>query len=105
MNIAIILLLIGGIVFTLGDLIMKKWALTNSHLFYLIGMGLYIVGLAFLAQSYKYKHIGIASAIIVLINIIALSLVSYFYFKETLSLAHIFGLVLGMISILIIELT
>jgi multidrug transporter EmrE-like cation transporter len=103
MNIAIILLLIGGIILTLGDIMMKKWVNTNSYIFYIIGMIIYLVGLNFLAQSFKFKNIAVASVIFVIFNVVTLSIVSWIYFKETLSPVQIVGMVLGILSIVILE--
>ena len=68
MDVALILLLIGGIILTVGDILMKKWVNTNLYLFYFIGMIVYLVGLNFLAQSFKFKNIAVASVIFVIIN-------------------------------------
>jgi len=104
MNIAIILLLIGGLILTIGDIFMKKWINTNAYLFYFIGLATYLIGLNFLAQSFKFKNIAVASVIFVIFNIVTLSLVSWFYFKETLSPMQIIGIVIGIIAIVVLEL-
>jgi len=38
--ISIILLLIGGIILTIEDIIMKKWVITNSIYIYISGIGI-----------------------------------------------------------------
>jgi len=103
MNIAIILLLIGGLILTLGDIFMKKWVNTNAWLFYFIGLAAYLIGLNFLAQSFKFKNIAVASVIFVIFNVVTLSIVSWFYFKETLSPIQIIGMIIGIIAIVILE--
>ncbi len=102
--IGLILVLIGGIILTAGDVLMKKWVGTNNYLFYVLGMLIYIIGLNFLVQSYKYKNIAVASLILVLFNVITLSIFSWLYFKETLSIAQIIGIILGLISVTVLEL-
>ncbi|MFH0739810.1 MAG: hypothetical protein V1819_01555 [bacterium] len=104
MSIAIVLLLIGGLILTIGDILMKKWVSTNGYLFYFIGLATYLVGLTFLAQSFKFKNIVVASVIIVIFNVIFLSFASWLYFKETLSPMQIAGIVVGIISVVILEL-
>jgi len=103
MDTGLILVLIGGLILTGGDILMKKWVGTNNYLFYIFGMLIYVVGLNFLAQSFKYKNIAVASIIFVLFNIITLSIFSWFYFKETLSIISIIGIVLGLISVIVLE--
>ena len=104
-NIAMILLLAGGIILTVGDFLMKKWVNTNSYLFYIIGMAVYLIGLNFLAQSFKFENIAVASVIFVIFNVVTLSLVSWFYFKETLSNLQIAGIVVGLIAVVLLELS
>ena len=82
---------------------MKKWVSSNSYLFYFIGLGIYLVGLNFLAQSFKFKNIAIASVIFVIFNVVTLSVVSWLYFKESLSPLQIFGITTGIASIVIME--
>lgn len=103
MDIAFILLLIGGIILTIGDIVMKKWVTNNNYVFYIVGLIVYLIGLNFLAQSFKYKNIAVASVIFVIFNVVTLSLVSWLYFKETLSLFQIIGIVLGICSVIILE--
>jgi multidrug transporter EmrE-like cation transporter len=98
------LLAIGGVVLTIGDLFMKKWVVSNFFWIYIIGMFFYIIGLNFLAFSFKYKNIAVASVIFILINIITLLLFSYFYFKEKLGIYEIAGITLGIIAIIMLEL-
>jgi multidrug transporter EmrE-like cation transporter len=101
---ALIILAIGGILLTIGDLFMKKWVMSNAAGIYVTGMIFYVIGLNFLAASFKYKNIAVASVIFVLFNVITLLLFSYFYFKEGLSSYEIIGMVLGIVAIVLLEL-
>jgi multidrug transporter EmrE-like cation transporter len=104
MNIAIILLAIGAFIDTIGDIIMKKWVVDKNIWIFVAGMFTYLIGLGFLAYSYNYKNIAVASVIFVILNIIMLSITSWFYFKETLSPLQITGITVGIIAIIILEL-
>jgi len=44
---ALLILAVGGIVLTIGDLFMKKWVVSNSWIIYVVGMIFYIIGLNF----------------------------------------------------------
>lgn len=101
---AFLLLFLGGAVLTIGDLVMKKWVVGGQMYFYVIGLAVYLVGLNFLAQSFKFHNIAVASVIFVICNVVTLSLFSWFYFKEPLSPFQIIGITLGIISILFLEL-
>jgi multidrug transporter EmrE-like cation transporter len=102
--IALIILALGGIVLTIGDFFMKKWVVSHNNLTFFIGMFVWIIGLLFLAFSFKYKNIAVASIIFMLLNVISLLLFSWFYFKENLSGFEIAGMILGIIAIILLEL-
>ena len=98
-----LILLIGGVFLTLGDVIYKYWA-GHEHLsLYLIGLALYLVGLVFLVESYKFQNIEVSSALIVLFNIAMLTLVGWAYFHEKIGLFEIAGLLLAGAAILLLE--
>lgn len=99
-----ILLFVGGSILTVGDIVMKKWVISNSTPIFVSGLTIYLVGLIFLAQSFKYKNIAAASTIFVIFNIITLSIVSWFYFKEALTPFQFVGIALGIASIIFLEL-
>lgn len=103
MNTGLILALIGGLVLTGGDILMKEWVETNSSYFFIFGLIIYIIGLVFLSFSFKYKNIAVASMIFVLFNIITLSIVSWFFFKEPLRRVELIGIMLGIFSIIVLE--
>ena len=90
-------------ILTLGDIFMKKWVNTNSAIFYFVGLIVYLIGLNFLAQSFKFKNIAVASTIFVIFNVVTLSIVSWLYFKETLSTLQIIGMIIGIIAIVVME--
>ena len=85
---------------TVGDIIFKIWSGNNRPAFYVVGLAMYMVGLVCLVQSFKSQNIAVASAIFVIVNIVTLSLVSWFYFKETLSMMQLMGMMLSLIHIL-----
>lgn len=103
-NIAIILLVIGAFIDTIGDIIMKKWVISKNIWIFIFGMLTYLIGLGFLAYSYNYKNIAVASVIFVILNIIMLSIASWIYFGEPLSSLQIIGIIMGIITIIILEL-
>lgn len=104
MNTVIILLLTGGVILTIGDIIMKKWVLSGSSFLYVVGLSVYLVGLIFLAQSYKFENIAVASAMLVIFNVVTLSLVSWLFFKEPLSVLQMAGIALGLAAVFVLAL-
>lgn len=65
-----------GVVYTIGDVAMKKWITDMTLMPYLIGAAMYLVGMNFLAFSYLYRNIAVATAICVIINIVSLTVLS-----------------------------
>jgi len=104
-HLPIILLTVGGIIFTIGDIAMKKWVTTNRLPIFILGMLIYMIGMILMGLSFKYKNIAEASIIMVLVNIILLSLVSRFYFKEMWTVYEVIGIFLGLGVIVFLELT
>lgn len=98
-----ILVFICGLFYTIGDIAMKKWITHPCFKWYLIGASLYIIGMNFLALSYKYKNIAIATAGCVIVNIILLSLISWLYFKEPLTTKQLIGISLSLIAMILLE--
>lgn len=99
----LILLFIGGVILTAGDVVMKKWVVTDRRLLYFVGLLIYFVGTIFLAESFRYKNIAVASIIFVLFNVITLTVVSWLYFKEGLSGWQVAGILLGLAAVAIME--
>jgi glucose uptake protein len=102
-NIGLVLLFIGGVILTAGDIIMKKWVQNDSIYLYVLGLAIYMVGLNFLAYSFKFKNIAVASIIFVIFNVLTLTVVSWLYFKEGLSAMQIGGILLGIAAVVMLE--
>lgn len=104
---ALLILFIGGVVLTAGDIVFKFWVERHGSymsLLYSVGILLYLIGSLFLVQSYKHDMNIVAAGIIqVLFNTIVLVLVSHFYFNETLTSIQVAGVILGIISIYLIK--
>ena len=100
----LILLAIGGIILTVGDIIFKSWVEKPHTGMYVLGLAVYLIGLMFLVQTFKVENIAVASTIFVILNITTLLLVSWFYFDEKLSLVQLSGIALAFVAILLLEL-
>jgi spermidine export protein MdtJ len=94
----------GGILLTLGDIALKKWAVTDKYVFYWLGLFLYLVGIVFFSYTLREKNLAIANIILVTVNIISLTCVSYFYFDEKLTLVQFIGILLSLVGVILLEL-
>ncbi len=104
MNVGLLLVLIGGLILTIGDIVFKKWAITGNWPTFFFGLFIWTIGLVFLAFSFKYKNIAIASLIFSLSNVILLTLISYFYFNESITTLQFIGIILGITAVVLLEL-
>lgn len=99
----LILLLGGGVILTIGDLVFKQWVVSRSNYLYIIGLLVYLLGLNFLAQSYKYEDIAVALVIFIVFNVVTLSIVGVVFYHEVLTPFEIIGILLGMVAIIFLE--
>lgn len=104
MNFGLILVLMGGLVLTFGDMFMKQWSIDNNWISFSLGMIIWVIGLVFLAFSFKSKNIAVASLIFSLSNVIFLALITWLYYKEPLTTYQIIGIFLGLNAIIFLEL-
>ncbi len=101
---SIIYLTIGGTILTIGDIVFKYYAQKPHTSLYFSGLLIYLLGLTFLVQSFKSENMAVASTIFVIINVIILSLVSWLYFKEPLSMYQMVGIVVACVGVVLLEL-
>ncbi len=100
---SILILFGGGFLLTAGDIVFKTWLKNQSVGFYYTGLALYIMGLMCLIESFKYQNIAVASAILVIGNLLILNVASWWIFKEPLSPLGMLGMVLALGSILCLK--
>ena len=97
------LIFICGIFYTWGDVVLKKWIESPNVKTYLVGLFLYAMGMNFLALSYRYKNIAVATAGCVIINIIMLTVLTFTYFKEPLTTKQMIGIGLSLVAVCLLE--
>ena len=98
------ILIVGGAILTLGDIAAKQWMKTRKKFLYALTLLTYIFGLNFLVISYKFKDIAVASITIEICNIIILSLVSIYLYREKLTGRQWLGIMVGFIALILLEL-
>ena len=91
----IIELFIGGLFLTAGDIVFKTEIKDLPWYAYAAGLGLYLIGLIFLVRTYESENIAVASALIVIFNIVTLTFVSWLVFKEAMTPLQILGITLS----------
>ncbi len=105
----ILLLLVGGTSLTAGDITAKKWMQLSGGSFsvsihwYLLSLFFYAIGVTLFALSLKHKSIAIATIILVFFNLLTVAIVGYYYFGEKLTILQIIGILIGFVSMAILE--
>ena len=92
-----------GLFVTIGDLVLAQWARTSNWILLVLGLLLNIVGIAFYANTLRLESVGLATAIFLGINIIAVTLGGYFFLNQGITFRESAGLLLLAIAIIIIE--
>jgi multidrug transporter EmrE-like cation transporter len=98
-----LLVILAAILEAGGDIVLKKWALDNKNLIFALGLALYLGAVILWAFSLKHEVLSKAISVVTIINLIIVVLVGVFYFHDDLSLVNKLGIVLGIISIALIE--
>ena len=98
------ILILIAVVFEVGaDILFKEWSLQHKQLLFYSGLGVYFVGTVFWAYSLKFDYLSKAITVFTVLNLIAVILVGVFFFHESLSNLNKLGIVLGIISVLLLQ--
>ncbi|EKE11485.1 MAG: hypothetical protein ACD_15C00074G0002 [uncultured bacterium] len=98
-----VLVILAAILEASGDIILKKWATDQKQFLFVLGIIVYFVATVIWAFSLKYEFLSKAISIITILNLIIVVLVGVLYFKEDLSNINKVGILLGILSVILIE--
>lgn len=105
MKYSLILLIFGGILLTCGDIFLKYWSLKDKWLLFAGAMLLYLFGVILLGITFKHRNFAVASIIMVMVNSLSLVAVSWYHFKEKISMLGLVGIALGLMAVVLLELS
>lgn len=92
-----------AIIETVGDILFKFWAIQNKNLFLISGVLLYVIATIIFAFSLRYEALSKAISIFSIMTLILVVLAGFFIFKENVTIIQKIGILLGIISIVLIE--
>lgn len=92
-----------GILFTIGDIFLKFWALKSNYINMVVAIIFYIIAGVVLAYSFKRREIAIAVAVLICFNLITIAIVGFTLFKEVLGLKEIIGISLAIVAIIVLN--
>ena len=87
-----------------GDTFFKSWSLSGRSIVLWIGVLVYAGAIFIWAYSLKFGFLSKAISILTVVNLIAVVLIGVLYFKENLSTANKVGIVLGVASVILLQL-
>jgi len=87
----------------IGDIFFKSWSLGGRSIILWIGIIIYAFGTFVWAYSLKFDFLSKAISILTVINLIVVVLIGVLYFKENLSAINKLGIVLGVISVILLQ--
>jgi multidrug transporter EmrE-like cation transporter len=99
----LIIVFVGAVFYTVGDLFFKEWVTHNRTLFLCIGVLVEIVGLVLLANSFKYRNMAVANITMETINSILLVAISWIFFKEQLNFGQMAGIAISLVGLYLLE--
>jgi len=87
----------------IADILFKKWSLGGKSLLLAFGLAIYFIGTGIWAYSLKYEHLSKAITVFTVLNLIFVVLAGVFLFNEQLSLLNKIGILLGVASVILIQ--
>lgn len=102
-NIGLALIIIGAAIEVFADIFFKIWNDKGGNHLIIAGAFLYLIGTGCWVASLKYETFTKSGVIFLLFNITLLSLTGLFFFKDDLSIINKIGILLGIVSIIMVE--
>lgn len=102
-HVALILIIIGASIEVFADIFFKMWSDKGGNYLIVAGILLYLIGTGCWVTSLKYETFTKSGVIFLLLNITLLSLTGVFFFKEDISTINKIGILLGIVSIIMVE--
>jgi multidrug transporter EmrE-like cation transporter len=99
----LVLVSIAAIFEAAGDIVLKKWSQESRNEIFMVWLLLYIIGIVIWGISLKYEFLSKAISVMTIINLIIVVLVWVLYFQDDLSIVNKVGIILGIISVILIE--
>ena len=102
MNALYILMGVGAL-YTIGDLALGYWARGNSLAYLVAGLAINFIGIVAYALTLRFESIGVATAVLLGLNIFAVTVASAVMFSEPLTIMRSIGLVILVSGIIFVE--
>jgi drug/metabolite transporter (DMT)-like permease len=101
--VGLVLIVIGASIEVFADTLFKLWNDKGGNHLIIVSIVLYLIGTCCWVSSLKYETFTRSGVIFLLLSVIMLSLTGLFFFKDELSTINKVGIVLGIVSIIMVE--
>lgn len=99
----LVLIILSGLSLVIGDLFAKYWSIDKHNYQFIAAIICYILyGIFFLPTLLK-EDLVVSALAVILVNIIGFIFIGLAIFQESLTPVQIIGLILGIISIILLE--
>ena len=99
----LIIILVATLFEVAADILFKKWSLDGREWLLWVGIGLYTIGTIGWAYSLKFEQLSKAIVVFTLLNLVLVTLAGVIIFNENLSPINKIGILLGIASIILLE--
>jgi multidrug transporter EmrE-like cation transporter len=100
---ALLILVAGGVLLTMGDVIFLYWKGHTTNILYMSGFALYAFALVFLIKAYKYEHLAVAASILDISNVLMLVFISWLFFNQSITAIQGVGVFFATIAFILLE--
>jgi small multidrug resistance pump len=97
------LLLIAIFFEAVADVLFKEWSIDNKTFYLVAGLAIYFISTVGWAYSLRHNLLSKAITIFTVLNLLLVLLAGYFIFNERLSTLNKVGVVLGVISVILLQ--
>jgi len=87
-----------------GDILFKQWTIDHKTEMLVLGIALYLIGTGFWLFSLKYEFLSTAITVFTVLNLVVLIAAGAILFGEEISTLNKAGMLLGIISVILMEL-
>ncbi len=99
----ITLVIVVAILEIVGDILFKEWTIKHQNLLLVLGVISYTVATLVWALSLQYQDLSKAIVIFAVLTLVVGVFVGVFIYKEELTTLNIAGVILGLLSIILLE--
>lgn len=94
---------LSGVAYTAGDIMLREWFAHHERGWFYLVFVIYMTGTACMMLSFFEQNIAIATVAAIVVNVIAYLAVAYFLYGDSVSPLQVFGILLGLASLAILE--